>query len=117
MARRPQVDLAALRVRHPAHFAGFGRDRATTLAIAGGALALLVFGMIYLGFFGERVLNGLGELGKLVVLMLPPDPGGWSHLKLFTSALIETVAIALIGTLGAAAFGLPLGLLADDANQ
>ena len=112
MAQRPQIDLAVLRARHPAHFAGFGRDRATTLAIAGGAFALLVFGMIYLGFFGERVLSGFGELGKVVVLMLPPDPGGWSHVKLFASALIETVAIALIGTLGAAAFGLPLGLLA-----
>jgi phosphonate transport system permease protein len=112
MAERLQIDLEALRARHPAHFAGFGRDRATALAVAAAAFALLVFGMVYLGFFGERVLNGFGELSKVVVLMLPPDPGGWSHVKLFTSALIETVAIALIGTLGAAAFALPLGLLA-----
>jgi phosphonate transport system permease protein len=112
MAERLQIDLEALRARHPAHFAGFGRDRATAFAIAAAAFALLVFGMVYLGFFGERVLNGFGELGKVVVLMLPPDPGGWSHVKLFTSALIETVAIALIGTLGAAIFALPLGLLA-----
>ena len=68
MAARPQIDFEALRARHPAHFAGFGRDRATTLAIAGAALALLVFGMIWLGFFGERVLSGFGELGKVVVL-------------------------------------------------
>jgi phosphonate transport system permease protein len=112
MAERLQIDLEALRARHPAHFAGFGRDRATALKAAVAAVALLAFGMVYLGFFGERVLSGFGELGKVVVLMLPPDPGGWSHVKLFTSALIETVAIALIGTLGAAAFALPLGLLA-----
>jgi phosphonate transport system permease protein len=112
MAMRPKIDFEALRARHPAHFAGFDRDRATTLAITGAALALLIFGMIWLGFFGERVLSGFGELGKVVVLMLPPDPGGWPNVKLFTSALIETVAIALIGTLGAAGLALPLGLLA-----
>jgi phosphonate transport system permease protein len=112
MAEPGQIDLAALRARHPQHFGGFGRDRAMTLALAAGALALLVFGMIRLGFFGERVLNGFGELGYVVVLMLPPDPGGWSHVWLYTNALIETVAIALIGTLGAATLALPLGLLA-----
>jgi len=112
MAQSPQIDLEALRARHPAHFAGFGRDRAFALGIGAAAFALLVFGMIWLGFFGERVFSGFGELGKVVVLMLPPDPGGWPNVKLFTSALIETVAIALIGTLGAAGLALPLGLLA-----
>ena len=112
MAERLQFDLEALRARHPAHFAGFGRDRAMALGIAAAALALLVFGMIWLGFFGERVLSGFGELGKVVGLMLPPDPGGWSNVKLFTSALVETIAIALIGTLAAAVLALPLGLLA-----
>jgi phosphonate transport system permease protein len=112
MVERLQIDLAALRVRHPAHFAGFGRDRAIALGIAGAAVALLVFGMAWLGFFNERVLYGLGELGKVVGLMLPPDPGSWSNVKLFTSSLIETIAISLIGTLGAAVLALPLGLLA-----
>jgi phosphonate transport system permease protein len=112
MAQSPQIDLEALRARHPAHFAGFGRDRAFVLGIGAAAFALLVFGMIWLGFFGERVFSGFGELGKVVVLMLPPDPGSWAHVKLFTSALIETIAIALIGTLGAAILALPFGLLA-----
>jgi phosphonate transport system permease protein len=112
MAQSPQIDLEALRARHPAHFAGFGRDRAFALGIGAAAFALLVFGMIWLGFFGERVFSGFGELGKVVVLMLPPDPGSWAHVKLFTSALIETIAIALIGTLGAAILALPFGLLA-----
>lgn len=112
MAGRPHIDLAALRARHPAHFAGFGRDRALALGLAAAAFALLLFGMVQLGFFGERVLSGWGELGKVVVLMLPPDPGSWANVKLFTSALIETVAIALIGTLGAAVLALPVGLLA-----
>ena len=44
--------------------------------------------------------------------MLPPDPGSWANVKLFTSALIETIAIALIGTLGAAVLAVPFGLLA-----
>jgi phosphonate transport system permease protein len=112
MAEGSQIDLAALRARHPAHFAGLGRDRALALVVLAAAVALLVFGMIRLGFFGERVFGGFGELGKVVVLMLPPDPGGWSNVRLFISALIETVAIALIGTLGAAILALPFGLLA-----
>jgi phosphonate transport system permease protein len=112
MGNRLEVDLAAVRARHPHHFAGFGRDRATVFAAAGGALMLLLVGMATLGFFNERILRGLGELGKIVGLMVPPDPGGWGHVRLFTSALIETVAIALIGTLGAAVLALPLGLLA-----
>ena len=112
MGNRLQVDLAAVRSRHPHHFAGFGRDRATVLGVAAGAFVLLLVGMVTLGFFDEKVLNGMGQLGKIAGLMIPPDPGGWGHVRLFTSALIETVAIALIGTLGAAILALPLGLLA-----
>jgi phosphonate transport system permease protein len=112
MGNRLEVDLTAVRARHPQHFAGFGRDRATVLAVAGGAFVLLLVGMVTLGFFDDRTLRGIGELGKIVGLMLPPDPGGWAHVRLFTGALVETVAIALIGTLGAAVLALPLGLLA-----
>jgi len=112
MGNRLEVDLAAVRARHPRHFAGFGRDRTTILVAAAAAIALLLFGMITLGFFDERTLLGVGELGKVVGLMLPPDPGGWGHVRLFASALVETVAIALIGTLAAALLALPLGLLA-----
>jgi phosphonate transport system permease protein len=112
MANRPQIDFDALRGRHPQHFGGFGRDKMMAVGIAGAAVVLLLVGMADLGFFDSKVIHGVGELGKVAALMLPPDPGSWEHVRLYTSALIETVAIALLGTLSAAVLALPLGLLA-----
>jgi hypothetical protein len=34
--------------------------------VAAGAFALLLVGMATLGFFDKKVLNGIGELGKIV---------------------------------------------------
>jgi len=112
MPVRPQADVAALRDRHPHHFGGSGRDRYASAVIAGGAVLLLLFGLIQLGFFDSRLLDGLGRLGEVVALMVPPDAGGWAHVRLYVSALLETVAISLLGTLAAAVLALPLGLLA-----
>jgi phosphonate transport system permease protein len=112
MVVRPQADVAAVRDRHPHHFGGTGRGRYTSAAIAGGAFLLLLFGLVQLGFFDGRLLDGVGRLGEVVALMVPPDPGGWAHVRLYISALLETVAISLLGTLAAAVLALPLGLLA-----
>lgn len=112
MARQMQVDLGALRQRHPQHFSGPGRDRTRTLAWAGAAIALLLFGMAWLGLFDSRMIAGVARLGEIVVLMLPPDPGSWAHVQLYVMSLLQTVAIALLGTLMAAVFAIPLALLA-----
>ncbi|MBS0520992.1 MAG: phosphonate ABC transporter, permease protein PhnE [Proteobacteria bacterium] len=112
MASRPGIDLAALRARHPQQFAGFGRDRQKAIAFAAAAFLLLVAGMAQLGFFSGKLITGLAKLGDVALLMLPPDPGSWEHAGLYASSLIETVAIALLGTLSAAVLALPLGLLA-----
>ena len=81
-------------------------------ALATGAVILLIYGMIQLGFFGGTFLVGLGRLAEIVGLMLPPDPGSWGHVRTFVMALLETVAIALLGTLVAAVLALPIALLA-----
>jgi phosphonate transport system permease protein len=112
MVVRPQADVAAVRDRHPHHFGGAGRGRYTSAAIAGSAFLLLLYGLVQLGFFDGRLLDGVGRLGEVVALMVPPDPGGWAHVRLYVSALLETVAISLLGTLAAAVLALPLGLLA-----
>jgi phosphonate transport system permease protein len=112
MESRPTPDLAALRDRHPRHFEGLGRSRLAMIAVASAALLVLLLGMADFGFFSESFVRGLGKLGEVVGLMLPPDPGDWAHVQLYTMSLIETVAIALLGTLAAALLGLPLGLLA-----
>ncbi|MEI8177688.1 phosphonate ABC transporter, permease protein PhnE [Aestuariivirga sp.] len=80
--------------------------------IAAAALALLIFGLWHLGFSATRFLNGLGGLGKLVVLMFPPEWGTTTTLLRFLKSLGETVAIALLGTLLAASIALPLSLIA-----
>ncbi|MDE2384050.1 MAG: phosphonate ABC transporter, permease protein PhnE [Alphaproteobacteria bacterium] len=54
--------------------------------------------------------NGFWKLGQFAVLMFPPTPGRFFWL--FLQALGETLAIALLGTLGAAVVALPFSLLA-----
>ena len=111
MPGRPAIDLVAIRDRHPQHFNGLGRRRFPAMAAA-AAFVLLLFGMAELGFFGGRLLSGSVRLVELTALMLPPDPGNWAHARLFGVALLETVAIALLGTLSAAVVALPVALLA-----
>lgn len=112
MACRDAIDMAALRRRHPDQFGRFGDRRLIAGAIASAMLALLVFGMGELDFFDGTLLSGMGRLAEIVGLMMPPDPGSWAHVRVFTVALVETVAIALLGTLSAAILALPLSFLA-----
>jgi phosphonate transport system permease protein len=106
------VDLGAMRDRHPEHFQRFDLRRRMVLAVAAAAFALLVFAMGELGFFDGKLLAGMGRLAEIAGLMLPPDPKDWAHVRLFSSALLETIAISLLGTLMAAVLALPLAFLA-----
>lgn len=106
------IDLAALRGRHPEQFARLGQRGRSTLLVIGAAAALLLFGMAELGFFGGRLVSGSVRLVEIAGLMLPPDPGDWAHARAYALALIETIAIALVGTLSAAVLALPVALLA-----
>ena len=112
MPGRPTIDLVAIRDRHPQHFARFDRQRLLTLLTAVASVTLLLFGMAQLGFFGGKLLSGSLRLAEIVGLMLPPDPGSWAHARTFGMALLETVAIAFLGTLSAAVLALPVALLA-----
>jgi phosphonate transport system permease protein len=112
MSNRPAVDLAAIRRRHPQHFTRLDRRRLQTVLAGVAALALLLFGMTQLGFFGGTLLSGSLRLIEIIGLMLPPNPADWAHARLFGVALLETIAIAFLGTLSAAVLALPLALLA-----
>jgi phosphonate transport system permease protein len=112
MSMRTPVDLAAIRERHPQHFGGPSRERQFALVIAVVASLLLLFGMAEFGFFGGAFVAGLGKLGVVAGLMLPPNPGDWAHVRLYSMSLVETVAISFLGTLGAAILAIPLALLA-----
>ena len=104
--------MDAVRDRYPEHFRRFGPQRLPMIVVASAMLALLLYGMEVLGFFDGKLLSGMGRLVEIAGLMLPPDPGSWAHARAYGMALIETVAIALLGTLSAAILALPVGLLA-----
>jgi phosphonate transport system permease protein len=67
------------------------------------ALARLEFSFVRLG-------SGMAQLATFLGLMFPPSAGGYAAT--FFKSLGETVAIAFLGTLLAAAIALPLGFLA-----
>jgi phosphonate transport system permease protein len=106
------VDADAIAARHPAAFRADPRRRALTIGTAVVLVALFVFGLYQLGFSFARMLGGLGELGTMVRLMLPPDPGSWARVLIYLNALGETLAIAFLGTTAAAILALPLSFLA-----
>jgi len=103
------IENAAIRARYASAFkpVGWG-GRLLVLAM----LALLAFGLWHLGFSVTRFLNGMSSLGKLIVLMMPPEWGSPTTLLRFLRSLGETVAIAMLGTLLAASIALPLSLIA-----
>ncbi|MBA4270339.1 MAG: phosphonate ABC transporter, permease protein PhnE, partial [Methylobacterium sp.] len=105
-------DRAALAERHKAAIDGSLRTRLTTIAVVVGLVGLFVYGLSTLEVSFWRLVSGFGNLGTFVVLMLPPDPGSWARGMLFFKALIETIAIAFLGTILAAILAFPLGFLA-----
>ena len=106
------TERAALIGRHKAAIDGSFRTRLTTIAVVAGLVGLFVYGVTTLEVSFWRILNGFGNLGTFVVLMLPPDPGSWARATLFVKALFETIAIAFLGTILAAVIAFPLGFIA-----
>jgi phosphonate transport system permease protein len=108
----PPVDLAAIRSRHAHHFGRPSRERQVLTALGVGAVLLLLFGMAQFGFFDGTFLAGIGKLGEIAGLMFPPNPGDWVHVRIYLMSLIETIAIAFLGTLCASVIALPIAMLA-----
>ncbi|WP_368416836.1 phosphonate ABC transporter, permease protein PhnE [Falsiroseomonas sp.] len=86
--------------------------RAVVVGFASTALALFLFGLWRLGFSVETIWGGLGRLGDFIPLMLPPNPETWARAVLYLQSLGETMAIAFLGTLGAALIAFPLSIFA-----
>jgi phosphonate transport system permease protein len=104
------ANRADLEARHGDILAGTSRGRAATLIWIAAALALYVAGLVVLDISPVRIWNGLGQLGLLFTLMLPPSTGG--HFWLYLDALGQTLSIAFLGTLGASVLAIPFGFLA-----
>jgi phosphonate transport system permease protein len=103
------ADIAALRHKVPR---AFGRPWAERIGMTVGWSAfsgLIAFGLWRIDFTPSRLWQGAGKLGWLLQLMFPPWHGGW--LGEFGYALLETLAMAFLGTLLASLAALPLGFL------
>ena len=110
MTRRIDVDRAGLKDRYPEAFRTPVLAHTVYLAIVTAGAGLVVYALWRFGFSPAKFLDGLGKLGTVVTLMVPPDPG--SQLWKYVAALGETLSIAFLGTLGAAILALPASMLA-----
>jgi phosphonate transport system permease protein len=72
-------------------------------------LLLLIAGLWRMDASPERIINGLTKLGWLVALMWPPSAGG--VLRELLMSLLESLAMAFLGTVLAVVVALPLALL------
>ncbi len=109
MASLTAEDIAEQRLRTPWAFGASGRTRALRWAV--GLLA--VFYLLYLQwlFDFDKLFTGLSRLFVIVRLMV--DWSGfadWDHPALLR-AMLETVAMAYIGTMLALVVSVPLGFM------
>jgi len=100
---------AVLLACHAELFRPFYQNHWRAIAWIVLASGLFLYGVSNLGMTFDRVFGGLGQLGSMMVLMLPPDAGRFS---IYLSAMLETLAIALLGTFSAAVVAFPLGFFA-----
>jgi phosphonate transport system permease protein len=90
----------------------FGRSLAGRLGITIGWAAftgMFIFCLWRMDFTPQRLWQGFWKLGWLLQLMFPPWHGGWFWE--FGYAMVQTLAMAFLGTLLAGLAAVPLGFL------
>jgi phosphonate transport system permease protein len=105
-------NLDNIKLRHPKVFEPDWRSRLTVCLVVIGLLGLFIYGLGVLEFSFLRIWNGVGKLGMIVGLMMPPDPETMARLIMYGLSLAETLAIAFLGTSLACVLAFPLALLA-----
>ena len=105
-------DLSAAAARHLPILADARRRAWRDLGVAALLAALVVAGLWRVDFGFARMLAGLTKFGEILWRMLPPTPDTMSRFLFYLHALLETLGLALMGTLTAAVIAFPLGLLA-----
>lgn len=103
------ADISRLKRTNPEIFDRPLQERLRDWALWLVFLATFAFGLWWIDASPMRILNGLNKLGMLVVLMVPPWPG--DGLWDFSLAMLETLAMAFLGTVIAAVIAVPLGFL------
>ena len=103
------ADIAALRAKLPRAFGAGGRARALHWAI--GIAVVLYLAYLHWLFDFDRIFTGLPRLWVIVRLMIDwTHIAEWDHAELLRS-MVETVAMAYVGTMLAAVVAVPLGFL------
>lgn len=104
------ADVAEIRKRLPR---AFGRPPFERFMIAGGwafFLAFILYCLVRFDADPVRIWKGLARLGHILGSMVPPSAGG-AFPELF-HALLQSIAMAFLGTLIAAVIAVPFGFLA-----
>src|SRR5262249_19574181 len=105
-------DLSGAADRHRPLLAQAKAHAWRQLGIAALLAALVVAGLWRVDFGFSRILSGIAKFGEILWRMMPPTPDTSSRFLLYLHALLETLGLALMGTLTAALIAFPLGLLA-----
>jgi phosphonate transport system permease protein len=99
-----------IKARYPSVFRLPTAEKLNRVLIWSATTALTIFCLWRTGFFDfSNILTGVGKLGSVVQFMLPPAHNGW--LGEFLYAILETLAMAFLGTLLASLAAIPLGFL------
>ncbi len=114
MTRNPQPlspeVLDAIKERNPLVFSTPKATRLKQVVLWTVFVLITFFCLWHTGFFDFiTILRGLDKLGDVLRFMLPPAHNGW--LFEFLYAILETLAMAFLGTLLASIAALPLGFL------
>lgn len=104
------LDRDSARRNHPGLIRPSLKTRIITSLVVAGMVGVAIFAFARLEFSFARLGSGMAQLATFLGLMVPPSAGG--SAATFFKALGETVAIAFLGTLLAAAIALPLGFMA-----
>jgi phosphonate transport system permease protein len=109
LARISQADIDRARARLPRAFARPWPERAVRFAIVIAVVAWL--GYLHWLFDFGKIFSGLDRLWVIVGLMVTWSHfTRWDHVEILRS-MVETVAMAFLGTLLASVVALPLGFL------
>jgi phosphonate transport system permease protein len=105
----PADRLKTLQRAHPQVFTRPLAARLRDWSLWAAFFAVLGFGLWWIDASPVRIWDGLSKLGFLVRFMWPPSDGG--VLGEHAYAMVETIAMAFLGTVVAAVVALPLGFL------
>ena len=103
------ADIAAWRHIVPRAFGKSFGERLGIIVGWSACAVLIVFCLWFMDFTPQRLWQGIWKLGWLVQLMFPPWHGGW--LAEISYAMLQTLAMAFLGTLFASLAAVPFGFL------